>query len=133
VIDLGDGDSVKITFDANRLTAAWLEEGLQRDETNDPKSLAKALSYVMLGWDVTEDDGTTFPPTAENLALFSFPAQQAIMAQLMESALPTSAEGEVSPGTSSTPSTTSLEKQESLQNGRETSPSLALSESPSTG
>lgn len=132
LIDLGDGDTLTITYDANRLTTSWLEQGLLRDDQNDARSLAKAVAEVLLGWDVTEDDGSPWPPTADNIATMAIPTQRTLIAQMLEAAIPTSEEGKGSATTSSTPNTSSSGEPVSLQNGHETSPSPPLSELPST-
>lgn len=125
-IDLGDGDTLNITYNANALTGPWLDGGLLRDAEGDTQSLAKALAEVMLGWDLTEDDGTLIAPTAEEIATLSYPVQTGILDGILN-AVVTRAEGEVSGHTSPTLSTDSPPPPSSdtapHQNGHQTSPS----------
>jgi hypothetical protein len=129
-IDLGDGDSVRISFDSNKVTPAWVRETERRVEDRDTLSLPKALAEVIVGWDVTQD-GQEFPPTADNIAVLSFSAMSALFERMMEAAVPSRAEGEVSADTSSTPDTDSSVRPGSLQNGPAPSPLPERSTSPS--
>jgi len=109
-----------------------MEDAVQRDEVNDPLSLAKALSDLILDWDVTEDDGSPFSPTPENLALLAYPVLNTLMERLILEYQPTRAEGEGSRNSSSTPSTVSDPSAENHQNGQEPSSLQLPSTSPST-
>ena len=129
-VDLGDGDSVSITFNANKITPAWMKEADKRDTEKDILSLPKALSEVILKWDITED-GQPFGHSPENIAVFSYPAQQALMLRIIEAAVPSRAEGEASSSPSPAPSTDSMQGEQTHQNGAATSPSPELSTSPS--
>jgi hypothetical protein len=95
-VDLGDGDTINITFDANKKTQHWMREAQTRDEAQDSLSLPKALASVLIGWDVTEDDGSAFPPTPENIAVLSYPAQSEFLRRIIGVAVPSDAEGEAS-------------------------------------
>lgn len=129
MIDLGDGDTVTLMFDRNRVTPAWVALASKRDEEQDPLSLPKALAEVISEWDVTNEG--PFPPTPENIAVLSYPAQRSLLEKIMVASVPSSEEGNGSGGQQpirssvSTPITTS-------QNGTVTStlpgPSASLSQ-----
>lgn len=129
-IDLGDGDTVTITFDRNKITPHWMAEAERRDTERDTQSLPKALAEVMLEWDVT-DEGAAFPPTAENIAVFSYPVQAELLRCILVAAVPSRAEGNASPEPSSTPPSDSSPQEATLPNGDATSPLPAPSTSPS--
>jgi len=113
------------------VTPAWVQLAQKRDEEQDTLSLPKALEDVILSWDVTNDDGSSFAPTAENVAVLSYPAQSDLLRRIMEQAVPSRVEGNASPVPSSTPSTTSMAPEPTPQNGLVTLPSPELSPSPS--
>lgn len=121
-IDLGDGDSIMLVFDRNRVTPAWVTLAQQRDEEQDTLSLPKALADVIVSWDVTGDDGGEFPPTAENIAVLSFPAQSELLQRIMAQAVPSRAEGNSSPAPTNMPPSDSVEPVLPPQNGLVTSP-----------
>ena len=125
VIDLGDGDTITLQFDRNMVTPAWVEEG-RKDAF-----LSRALAEVILSWDVVNDDGSPYEPTAENLAVFSFDAQSRLLEHIVEAAVPSRAEGNASSAPTSTPPTGSTPLPATPQNGMVTSPSPVLSASPS--
>ena len=56
------GETVTISFDANKITPGWVAKTQERVEAADTLSLPKALADVILGWDVT-DEGQEFPPS----------------------------------------------------------------------
>jgi hypothetical protein len=130
-VDLGDGDSVHIVFDSNKITPAWVQESKEREEARDALSLSKSLASVLISWDVTQDDGSPFPPTKENIAVLSYAAQSALTTKILEASLPSDAEGEVSSERSGSPLTDSSEPAPTHQNGAATSPSPEHSASPS--
>ena len=127
IVHLGDGDDLTILYDSNRMNPAWLERAGERDAEQDPRSLSAGLSEIILEWDLTEDDGSAFPPTTDNIALLSFPIQRELLTQMMLAAGENvRAEGESSATTSSTPSTAWAETPAPRaipQNGQATSPS----------
>ena len=130
-IDLGDGDTIAVTFDRNRVTPAWVTVAQRRDEEQDTLSLPKALADVIVSWDVTGDDGGEFAPTAENIAVLSFPAQSELLKRIMEQAVPSRAEGNASPAPTSIPPSGSSAPEPTPPNGVVASPSPKLSTSPS--
>ncbi len=130
-IDLGDGDAIQVTFDRNRVTPAWVQVAQRRDEEQDTLSLPKALADVLLAWDVVNDDGTAFPPTPENIAVLSYPAQSELLTRIMLAAVPSRAEGNASSAPGSTPPSASTEPAETAQNGAVTSTSPSSYAAPS--
>lgn len=63
-IDFGDGDVLELTYDPNFLTPN------AEDELRDSKTsaeLAKFLEGMLLDWDLTNEDGTPFDISYENL------------------------------------------------------------------
>jgi hypothetical protein len=130
-IDLGDGDTVLVSFDANKITPAWVRDTERRVEDRDTLSLPKALAEVILSWDVTQD-GAEFPPTADNIAVFSFGAMSALFERVMGAAVPSSAEGNASSDTSSLVVQDSTLPQANPQNGPTPSVSPQPSEYQST-
>ncbi len=130
-IDLGDGDMIVVRFDRNKVTPAWVGLAQQRDEASDALSLPKALADVILDWDVVADNDEPFPPTVENLAVFSYPAQSDLLRRILEEAVPSRAEGNASANTSSSPSMDSTDAPASPQNGQVVSLSPPPSASPS--
>jgi len=116
-IDLGEGDTINLTFDANAVTPHWMDEAQRRATENaDVLSLSRSLAHVVLSWDVT-DEGQPFPPTAENISVLSFSALRGFLDAVVTAAVPGAAEGEDSANISSTPSTDSMPLQANPQNG----------------
>ena len=130
-LDLGDGDVVALTFDRNRITPAWIAEAAERDKEQDALSLSKALADVILSWDVYQETEGDFPPSAENIAVLSFATQSELLKQMIEQSAPSRAEGNASSVPSSTPPSTFTVPEPTSPNGQATSPSPALSASPS--
>lgn len=131
VVDLGGGDSVTLVFDRNKVTPAWWAATSDQSVERDPLLLPKGLAAVLLEWDVTQDDGTPFPPTVGNIAVLSYPAQQALLTETMRAAMPGEAEGKDLSVPSSTAPSDSTQPQPTSQNGQATSPQLEPSVSPS--
>jgi hypothetical protein len=115
-IDLGEGDTVTLTFDANKVTPRWMDEAMQRVQDQDMLSLCKALTEVLSAWDVVDDAGA---PVAIELALkeLSFPVVNSLFETVCKSAAPASEEGNGSATISSTEPNVSSSTQGSLQNG----------------
>jgi hypothetical protein len=127
VIDLGDGDAVNVSFDANKITPAWVNQ-TQRE---DVMAVARALADVVLEWDVVADEqGTPYLPTIENIAALSYPAETKIAMKLIEASSPSSAEGNDLGTTSSSLNTNSSSAQENPLNGQQSSTLPVASESP---
>ena len=122
-IDLGDGDAVTVEFDRNRITPAWFADSKRRLDDSDPMTSPAALAAVIVGWDVTNDDGTPFPPTAENLAELAMPVLDKVFAAVIDAATPSRAEGNASANTSSSASTASASAPATPLNGQPLSPS----------
>jgi hypothetical protein len=138
VIEMGEGDQVRVTFDRNKITSEWDRENRRQAEDPTGGTLAKALADVILMWDVTEDD-VPLSPTVANIERLSIPAQGDLFYRIMKASAPSDAEGEVSgalssqsqlePQPGSTPQ--SPERVPTPQNGQEPSQSPAPSASPS--
>ena len=130
LVDIGEGDTLSIVFDSNRITPAWMREAQERDEATDPLSLPTALAEVILRWDVTEEDGSEFLPVIDNIAEFSYPVQTLLLTEILKAAVPSSEEGNGSSDTSATASTGSDNSPEIPQNGQAPSLSEKPLESP---
>jgi hypothetical protein len=130
VIDLGEGDSINVSFDLNKITPHWMRAAEQRDSEQDTLSLSKTLAEVIISWDVT-DDGKPFPAEPENIACLSYIAQSELLRKIVEASVPSDAEGEASSAPSPEPSTTSSEPVLTPQNGPVTSESPVPSASQS--
>lgn len=128
-IDLGDGDTVTVTFDRNKVTPGWVD-AMQKRGDGDALALSHGLAETIHAWDVTED-GQPFPPTGENIGQLSYGAQKALLEQIMRASVPGEAEGKASSVLTSTAHSVSTPLQPTSPNGPATSPSLAPSESPS--
>jgi hypothetical protein len=126
-LDVG-GEPVTVVFDAAKITPGWRREVLTSD---DPLAIPSALAGLILQWDVTDDDGTPFPPTGENLARFDFVVLGTILETLIESAQPSRAEGNASANTLSTAATGSTAAPGLPPNGHQPSPSPTPLASPS--
>jgi hypothetical protein len=127
-IDLGDGDALNVSFDSNKITPAWVNQTQQEDVM----AVARALAEVILEWDVVADEqGTPYPPSVENLAALSYPAETKIAMKLIEASSPASAEGNFSSEPRSTQSSDSTVPPGTSPNGPATEPLRTVSESPS--
>lgn len=122
-VDLGDGDSVQGMFDRNKVTPAWVTNGRQQ------QFLSEALADVIIEWDVTNEDGSQFAISAENMAVLSFDAQARLLEIIVGEAVPSRAEGNDSSAPTSTAHSTSTAPPPTAQNGTVTLPSPTLSES----
>lgn len=126
-IDLGDGDSVTLSFDANKVTPHWMGECMDRLNAREITAMADALAAVILTWDVT-NEGEPYPPTGKNIAVLSFGAINRLYERVCEAASPSDAEGNASPPSSAVPpSATSEQVSPSSPNGSDTSPSPSAS------
>lgn len=131
-IDLGDGDTLIISFDRNKITPAWVDAAdRQAKEKQDVLALSGALAEVIVAWDLTADDGSEYAPTRENIGALSYGVQGELVAALIEASAPSRAEGNASSPPSASPSTGSTPESQISPNGSETSPSPSVSASPS--
>ena len=129
-IDLGDGETLTLVFDRDRITPDWLRAS--QEATEDAYVFATALAEVIDSWDLYEEDGVTLVPTsADEIATLSFDALAAILKAIGEAAAPSRAEGNASSKPSSIPPSDSTAPPSTPQNGPVTSPSPELSASPS--
>lgn len=131
-IGFGDGASVTFTFDANKLTDAWMDEWQQAERDPDTSLLNLQLADLIERWDILEtDDGPPVPVTAEEIGkLFSLRDKLELIREFV--GLPSDAEGNASRNTSSTPSTASTSTPEPRRNGQPPSETPAPSESRSS-
>ena len=103
------GETVTIRYDRNRMTTGLLSEV---QESDDPAAFARMFALVIRDWDVTDDDGSPFPPTEANLARLPLDALRAVSEAIRDN--PGSDEGKDSfapsntlPGAYTVPITTS--------------------------
>lgn len=131
-VDLGDGDAVTLTFDRNKVTPAWAAIAEQRDNAEDVLSVPKTLADVLVSWDVTDDNDAPFPPTAENISVFSYPVQRDLLRRILEASVPSDAEGKSLSVPPSTQPLVSEVPRETFPNGLVTStlPVPSASQSP---
>ena len=88
LLPLPDGESVTMQIDSNRVTPYWINNTQTRIDANDTLSLPRALSEVIVSWDVPDAE-----PNEENLSTLSFPLMGEMFQLVMETALPGAAEG----------------------------------------
>jgi len=121
-----DGEVVTIRYDRNKLTTGLLASV---QEAEDARALAEMYATVIEAWDVTENDGSPFPPTADNLARLPLEVLRALGLAIRDS--PTSEEGKDSFGPSSTPLGISEARSPTFPNGPVTlrSPESSTSQS----
>ena len=122
-----DDETVTISYDRNKMTTNLLS---RVQESNDPAVIADVFAAVIHEWDVTEDDGSPFPPSAENLGKLPLAALKLLSEAIGNS--PPSEEGKDSSGPSSTQPGTFAEQARISQNGPGISSSPAPSVFPST-
>jgi hypothetical protein len=127
-----EGETVSVTFDRNRVTLAWAAEVKKAREAWDPDALARTSADVIADWDITNDDGTPFPPTPENLASLPTTVMGRLSDAIAEAATPSESEGKDSSQPPETLSSTSSPLQRTHPNGEviSTSPSVSASPSP---
>jgi hypothetical protein len=127
-IDLGDGDTVALEFDANKVTPRWMNHTMEGAANTDLLVLAKALNEVLTAWDIT-DNGEPFPPSVDNIAVLSFPAVNLLFEEVCKAAAPSDAEGNASSPSASEPALASTQESQSSQNGSDSSTSPNVLES----
>ena len=130
VVDFGEGDTLSITFDSNAITPAWMYRVEVIQNEMDSMLLSRQLADIILGWDLVEENGSEFPPTAENLAVLSYPMQTTLLGKIVEAAMPGSEEGNASMNISDTPTPASTSEPENLLNGQQPSGSQKPSDAP---
>jgi hypothetical protein len=128
MIDLGDGDTVSLVFDANKVTPRWMNATKEGAEQVDLLVLAKALDEVLISWDIT-DNGVEFPPTVDNIAVLSFPAVNLLFEEVCKAAAPGEAEGNASSPSANDQSLGSAQESEIFPNGSAASTSPSVLES----
>jgi hypothetical protein len=123
VAEFGEGETIALTFDRNRITPDWIERGSRR------YTMAPALAEAMLSWDLVNDDGSPYELSEANLSVLSYAVQTELLAQVIENAVPSRAEGNVSSASTSTAPSASTPPPASVPNGTVTLPSPTPSES----
>jgi hypothetical protein len=126
-----DSENVTFGLDRNRVTLAWASRVQQSQKEFDAIVLAEVLAEVVASWDITQDDGVAFPPTAENMAVLPTRFLLALSEAVGDAAVPSDAEGKASAERPATPSSGSEAPQPTSPNGHSTSLSPAPSASPS--
>jgi hypothetical protein len=124
VLDLGEGDSLNISFDSNRVTKDMLERNQAEID------FSAVLAELISGWDLMED-GQALPITTEVIERLSIPIQAQIFQEIMRAAVPRSEEGNDSSATSFSRNMDSMGQPASPPNGQDPSSSPAPSASPS--
>lgn len=124
-LDVQD-EQVVFSYDRNMLTTRLLADAQASD---DVLLLARLLAEILVGWDVTDNDGDPYPPTIENLAALPLDLLRQLLLEI--SAVPTRAEGNASSGRSSTPPSASTPPPPTSPNGPAASSSLESSMFPS--
>ena len=127
-IDLGEGDSVTLEFDANRVTPRWMNDTQEGVADTDLLVLAKSLERVLTGWDVT-NEGAPFPPTADNISNLSFPVVNQLFEAVCSAAAPGEAEGNASSPSVSGPASALSQESPTSLNGSDSSTLPTASES----
>jgi len=115
--DIG-GEPVTVTWNKAHITLRWMHW------VDDTDHLAAALAEVIHDWDVTNNDGDPFPPTADNLGLLPMTVINQLCVALSRSSTPADVEGKNSSGPSSSPPAASTQQAETSPNGPATSLSL---------
>jgi hypothetical protein len=110
------GEPVSVTFDRSKITMHWTRF-MQEDENRLPE----ALAAVVHEWDITNDDGTAFDPTVENICELPLPVVNALCVALGDSKQPSEDERKNSLGPPSSQSVASTEQAEMSPNGPATS------------
>lgn len=131
-VDFGDGVVIAFTFDANKMTDAWMEQWTRHEQEESAPQLNASLADLIEAWDILEtEDGPPVPVTADEIGnLFSLRDKLRLMHEF--AGLPSDAEGNASGNTSSSPTTGSSSTPEIHPNGQSTSPTPAPSASPSS-
>jgi hypothetical protein len=133
---------VSVTFNPKGLTVAQVEEFSEMGEGNVRVAHVREwLGSFITAWDLTNDDGSELPPTAESLALLPWSFLDELATALITVVRPSRAEGngrsqpsESPPGDSTADSPTSPKSSESsLPPGGQESPPGSSPEPPSPG
>jgi hypothetical protein len=109
------GEHVTATFDKSEVTLHWAKFA------QDPETMADALASVVVEWDIQEDDGTAFPPDADNIARLPMPVIAELVKAMNRASQPSEAEGKNLSGPRSSASAASTEQTTASPNGPATS------------
>lgn len=126
------GEQIRVRFDRNRLTLNWGSRMAQAQTGQDTQLTADLFGEVISEWDITNEDGSYYPPTGENLAKLPGPVVVAIVGAMNTAAVPGEAEGKALPDTSAAASQDSSVTEPPSRNGAATSMSPLVSASQST-
>lgn len=126
------GETVNVTFDRNAMTQRWMKQLQQGIKNEDVETAAKSLADLITDWDITNDDGTPLPTTADTLAGLPLPFLHAIDEAIGEAGTISSAEGNASSPSAPNPSSDSTPSEMSSPNGSDSSTSPTPSASPSS-
>jgi hypothetical protein len=120
-VDFGEDVSVTFTFDANKITDAWMDEWTRHEEESNVPQINAMLADLIETWDILEDEnGPAVPVSADEVgALFSLPDKLMLMREFC--GLPQDSEGNASRNISSTQSSDSTSTPASHPNGQQTS------------
>lgn len=131
--DLGDGEMLNLIVDSNKVTRSWFEtwKAKAEAEEGDGDIGEEMLADLIIEWDVTEDDGSPYAPTPENLRVLSLGRQRRLVRAIMVASMPSEEEGKAYGVQPNIPSSDSTPQPSTSQNGPPTSPSPSVSTSPS--
>jgi hypothetical protein len=131
-VDFGDEVVIAFRYDRTKITDAWLRRWTELETAENIGAINSVLAELIEGWDVTDDEGAPFPPTAENIGfLFNLNDKGMLVRELMQASIPSRAEGNASSAPTSILPSASMEPPTMHQNGLVTSPSPAPLVSPS--
>ncbi len=98
-VDLDDA-TLNVTYESDAFAGAYMNAAV-RDFTADPDErapvliqvIADQLAAVIVGWDLTEDDGRPMPPTRANVARLPVLVVARILRAIEEDYASTSGDG----------------------------------------
>lgn len=111
-----EDEEITVVFDRSRVTMNWVAAVQAMMRTSDAAAMSELMSSVIDEWDITED-GSPYPPTAENLGELPAATLGAIFGAIETAAEPGAAEGNASGSTSSTAAKDSTSLPAPHQNG----------------
>jgi hypothetical protein len=121
---IGQGDDiVTVEFDRNKVTLNWLATLSRGMATQEATVVAESLAGVIHNWDLTNDDGSPFPPTAVNIGDLPTSVLAELSFAVHKASAPGEAEGKVSPEPSPSESSVSTGPPVTSPNGQVTSES----------
>lgn len=124
------GEQVTVEFDRSKVTFGWIKRMREALVESDVVAMAGEFAAAIHGWDITNEDGTPFPPTVENFERLPEDVLGLIFASMRDAAVPGEAEGKASPATTAAASEDSRATGTVSPNGPPTLPSPTVSASP---